>query len=148
MILDEAKAHGARHGPLHRHRRQIRAEQLTQTDPHAQAIAHKEMQRRDGEACQDWKGEDAVGYGYVEKGDDRHPRDIQRSDHDSDRFGAEPIEPAEREFTLLVAGEAARAGQKPAPVLAHDLKAAIGPAVTLLSVSLQVIRQQAMAIAA
>ena len=91
--------------------------------------------------------EDAVGHRDVEERDHRHPDDIEHGDHDADAFGAEPVEPAEREFALLLAGEAARAGQKAAPMLLDDLESAIGPAVALLLVGLESVGQQAMAVA-
>ena len=73
--------------------------------------------------------------------------DIEDRDHDADAFGAEPVEPAEREFALLVAGQPAGAGQEAAPVLLDDLEAAIGPAVALLLVGLEGVGQQAVAVA-
>ena len=63
-------------------------------------------------------------------------------------FGAEPVEPAERELALLVAGEATRARQETPPMLADDLQAAIGPAVALLLERLEGVGQQAVAVAA
>src|SRR6185437_10273844 len=105
------------------------------------------MRQRDGEGGDDRNGENAVGHRDVEESDDRHPDDIQDSDHDADTFGAEPIEPTEREFALLIAGQPARAGQEAAPVLLEDLESAIGPAVTLFLVSLEAVGQQAVAVA-
>ena len=63
-------------------------------------------------------------------------------------LGAEPVEPAEREFALLLAREQARARQELPPVLLEDLEAAIGPAVALLLVGLEGVGQQAVAVAA
>src|SRR5581483_7433025 len=76
------------------------------------------------------------------------PDQVQNGDDDANALGAEPIEPAEQEFALLLAREPARAGQEAAPVLLENLEAAIGPAVALLLVSLEGVGQQAMAIAA
>ena len=42
----------------------------------------------------------------------------------ADAFGAEPVEPAQAVFALLLAATGRRAGQQPPPVLAHDLQAA------------------------
>ena len=63
-------------------------------------------------------------------------------------LGAEPVEPAEGEFALLVGGQAAGARQEAAPVLLGNLEPAIGPAVALLLEGLEGVGQQAMAVAA
>ena len=64
---------------------------------------------RHHEGREDRDGEDLVGNGDAGEGDHRHPEQIEDRDHDADRFRAEPVEPAEREFALLLAGQAARA---------------------------------------
>ena len=73
---------------------------------------------------------------------------LSMRDDDAEALGAEPVEPAEREFALLVAREPAGARQEAAPVLLEDLEAAIGPAVALLLVGLETVGQQAVAVAA
>src|SRR5439155_4005038 len=65
----------------------------------------------------------------------------------ADRFGTEPIEPAEREFPLLFARETARPRQQMAPMFAQNLEAAIGPAMALLLVGVERVGQQAVAVA-
>ena len=62
---------------------------------------------------------------------------LRMATSDAEALGAEPVEPAEREFALLVAGELAGAGQEAAPVLLQNLEAAIGPAVALLLVGFE-----------
>ena len=80
--------------------------------------------------------------------DDRHPEQIEDRDHDADRFRAEPVQPAEREFALLLARQAAaRAAADWRQCLLQDLEAAIGPAVALLLVGLEGVGQQAVAVA-
>ena len=65
----------------------------------------------------------------------------------AEAFGAEPVQPAQREFAALVGRQPARAGQEAPPVLLDDLEAAIGPAVALLLEGLVGVGQQAVAIA-
>src|SRR5476649_2127013 len=105
------------------------------------------MSDRDGKGAENWNRQDAIRHRDVEEGDDWHPDDIEDGDDDAEAFGAEPIKPAERKFTLLIAGEAAHAGQETAPVLLENLEAAIGPAMALLLVGLEAVGQEAVAIA-
>ncbi len=65
----------------------------------------------------------------------------------AEAFGAQPVQPAQREFAALVRRQAARAGQEAPPVLLDDLEAAIGPAVALLLEGLVGVGQQALAVA-
>ena len=46
--------------------------------------------------------------------DKRHPDQIEQRGRDGNDFGAEPAEPAEREFALLIVVEQAPAWQEPA----------------------------------
>ena len=72
---------------------------------------------------------------------------LRMRDQHAERFGTEPIQPAEREFALLLAGELARARQEATPVLLQDLQAAIGPAMALLLVGVESVGKQAVAVA-
>src|SRR5262245_4205757 len=105
------------------------------------------MGDRNNKAHQDRGGEDAVGQGNIEECDHRHPADIEDGDCNANGFGAEPVEPAESEFALLLAREPAAARQEPAPVLFENLETAIGPAMALLLVRIEAVRQQAVTIA-
>src|SRR4029079_9955140 len=134
-------------GPLPRHRREDRSKQLAHARPHAQLVERGEMRDRDDEACDDRYCQNAVWHSNVEECDDRHPDDIEHGDSDAKPLGAQPIEPAQSEFALLIAVEPAGARQEPAPVLLHDLEATISPAVALLLVRLEAIRQQSVAVA-
>jgi hypothetical protein len=105
------------------------------------------MRDRYDEAHKDWCGEDAIGHRNIEECNHRHPNDIEDGDSNADAFGTEPIEPAESEFALLLAREPAAARQESPPVLFENLEATISPAVTLLLVRLEAVRQQAVALA-
>ena len=105
------------------------------------------MHQRDHEGGDDRQRQDLVGNGDVGKGDDRHPDQIEDGDQHAEAFGAEPVQPAQREFAPLVGRQPARAGQEAPPVLLDDLEAAIGPAVALLLEGLVGVRQQAVAVA-
>ena len=104
VILDQAVADRARDRPLHRHRGEHGAERLLLGIGDAQAIERDEMQQRHREGGEDRDGQDLVGDGDADEGDDRHPDQIEDRDHDAERFRAEPVQPAEREFALLLAG--------------------------------------------
>jgi len=80
------------------------------------------------------------------KADDRHPDQIEDRDQHTEAFGAEPVQPAQREFAALIRAEPARAGKEAPPVLLDDLEAAIGPAMALLLEGLVGIGQQAVAV--
>ncbi len=97
-------------------------------------------------AHDDRRRQDPVGDRNVEEGDHRHPQDIQDGNRDADTFCAQPVEPAEGELALLLARQPARARQEMSPVLLENLETAIRPAVTLLLVSLEAVRQQAVAV--
>ena len=105
------------------------------------------MRDRDHESRKDRQRQDLVGNRDADERDDRHPDQVEHGDHDADALGAEPVEPAEREFALLLAREPARAGQEAAPMLLDDLEAAIRPAMALLLVGLESVGQQAVAVA-
>src|SRR5262249_40911810 len=75
------------------------------------------------------------------------PQQIENGDQDANRFGAKPVEPADCELALLIAGEAACARQEAPPMLADDLQSAIGPAITLLLERLVGVGQQAVTVA-
>ena len=102
------------------------------------------MRDRYDEAHDDRRGQDAVGNGNIEECDDRYPDDIEDGNCNADAFRAQPVEPAEREFALLLAREPAPARQESAPMLLENLEAAIGPAVPLLLVGLEAVWQQAV----
>ena len=78
------------------------------------------------------KRQDLVGNSDVGKGDDRHPDQIEDGDQHAEAFGAEPVQPAQREFAPLIRRQPAGARQETPPVLLDDLESAIGPAVALL----------------
>src|SRR5262245_32419725 len=104
------------------------------------------MHDRNNEACDDRRRQNAVGYGDIEERDNRHPDDVEDGNDHADALGAEPVQPTEREFALLIAGEPARAGQEAPPVLLQNLEAAIGPAIALLLVRFEAVWQQPVAI--
>ena len=58
------------------------------------------------------EGQDLIRHGDVGERDERHPEDVEQRDRDADRFGAEPIEPAEPIFALLLAGQPPAPGSK------------------------------------
>ena len=77
------------------------------------------------------KREHGFRHGYGEKGDERHPDQIQDRDEHAEGFRAEPRQPTEQVLALLLWRKPAAAGQKSAPMLLDELHAAIGPAVAL-----------------
>ena len=87
------------------------------------------------------------GHGNIEEGHNRHPDDIEYGHRDADAFRAQPVEPAERKFALLLARQPAAAGQKTTPVFLEDLEPTISPAMSLLLVGIETVGQQAMPIA-
>ena len=105
------------------------------------------MHQRDHERGDDRQRQDLVGNGDVGEGDDRHPDQVEDRDQHAEAFGAEPVQPAQREFAALIRRQPARAGQEPPPVLLDDLEAAIGPAMALLLEGLVGVGQQAVAVA-
>src|SRR5262245_46908056 len=105
------------------------------------------MHDRNYEACDDRRRENAVGHGDIEESDDRHPDDVEDGNRHTDAFRTQPVEPAQREFALLVAGEAARTGQEAPPMLFQYLESAKGPAIPLLLVGFEAVWQQSAAIA-
>src|SRR5262249_27782847 len=86
---------------------------------------------RNREGGNDRYSENSVRHRDVGEGDNRHPEDIEKRNHHPDRVRAEPVEPAERIFALLLASKPLGPGQYAAPMLAHELRAAEGPAMRL-----------------
>src|SRR6266404_5859413 len=105
------------------------------------------MHQRDHESSDDRQCQDLVRNGDVGEGHDRHPDQIEDRDQNTETFGPEPVQPAERKFAPLIGREPARAGQETPPVLLDDLEAAISPAMALLLERLIGVGQQAMAVA-
>src|SRR6516162_11342888 len=136
-FLPRATADRARDRPLHCHGGNHRADHLAKRNRDPQTIKSDEMGEGDGEGREDRDGEDLVGYVYEGEGDNRHPDEIEDCDRNPDRFRAQPVEPADREFAFLLARETAAAGQEMTPVLSQNLEAAIGPPVALLLISLE-----------
>src|SRR5262245_42978973 len=99
------------------------------------------MHDRDDETHNDRHSQDPVRNGNIEKCHHGYPDDIEYGDGNADDFGAEPVQPAERNFALLLAAEPASAEQEPAPALLEKLKPAISPTVSLLLVGLEAVRQ-------
>src|SRR5260221_13656484 len=89
------------------------------------------MRDRHHEGGEDRNGQNLVGDGDADDGDERHPNEVQQRDEHADALGAEPRQPAEREFALLLAAEQAAPRQEPAPVLLNDLEAAVDHAIAL-----------------
>src|SRR5262249_50030461 len=112
-----------------------------------QTIKSDEMGEGDGEGREDRDGEDLVGDGDAGQGDNGHPDEIEDCDRNPDRFRAQPVEPADREFAFLLARETAAARQEMTPVLSQNLEAAIGPPVALLLISLESVGEEAVAVA-
>ena len=109
-FLPDAEADRARHRPLHRHggehrRRASATAGCARAGDRARRNARARPRRRRGSAasgsCPGWR---------CRRRRRPAPRQVEDRDHDADRFGAEPVEPAERELALLLAGQAARAG--------------------------------------
>src|SRR6202034_91071 len=76
----------------------------------------------------------------------RSPDLMEDRDHHAEAFGAEPVQPAQREFAALIRRQPARARKQAPPVLLGDLAPAIGPTMALLLEGLIGVRQQAVAI--
>src|SRR5207237_4519706 len=72
--------------------------------------------------------------------------EIEDRDRNAERFRAQPVEPAQCKFALLLAREPARARQQAAPVLLENLEAAESPAIALLLVGLERIGQKPVAV--
>jgi hypothetical protein len=106
------------------------------------------MQQRDAEHDQDRQGQDLVRHGDAEEGHDRGPEDVQDRDQHTDALIREPGEPARGENPALPKAEAALARQEGLEMLEHDLHPARSPAMALLLVVTEGVRQQAMAVAA
>src|SRR6516164_5428936 len=99
------------------------------------------MEKRDRECGEDRDSKNCVGNSDPNEGDYRYPDQIEEGDDNADGFRAQPIKPTQPELALLFAREAARAGEKVTPMFADDLEAAIGPAMALLLVGLEGVRQ-------
>ena len=72
-------------------------------DRDAQPVERDEVRERDDEGRQDRDGENLVGDRDAGEGDDRHPDQVEDRHRDADQFRAQPVEPAERKFALLLA---------------------------------------------
>src|SRR5262245_9845317 len=136
-LLPHAAADRTRDRPLHGHGGNHRTDHLAKRNRDPQAIKRDKMGERDGESREDRDGEDLVGDGDADEGDDGYPDEIEDCHRNADRFRAQPVEPADREFAFLLARETAVEGQQMAPMLAQNLEAAIGPAIALLLISLE-----------
>ena len=88
------------------------ADHLAERNRDAQPIERDEMGDRDHEGGKDRHGEDLVGDGDADEGDDRHPDQVEERDHHADRFGAEPVEPADAKLALLLARQAPDRGSR------------------------------------
>ena len=146
-LLQHTRSDRMRDRPLHGHGRAHGAEHWTERHPHAQPIERREMGDRDREGGQDRQGENTVGHRDIGERDHRHPDDVEQRNDDADAVGAEPVEPAEAIFALLLARQALGPGQKVPPVLAHELQAAERPTVPLPLVGFERVRQQPVAVA-
>ena len=93
------------------------------------------------------KREDAIGHRDIGEGDDRDPDDVQKRDDHADAVGAEPVEPADAVFALLLTGQAIDPRQQPPPMLAQQLEAAIGPALALALIGVEGVGQEPMTVA-
>src|SRR5215813_7861871 len=136
-FLPYTTADGARNRPLHRHGGNHRADHLAKRNRDPQTIKRDEMGERDGEGREDRNGEDLVGDCDAAEGDNGHPDEIEAGHRNPDRFRAQPVEPADREFAFLLARETAVTEHQMAPMLSQNLEAAIGPAIALLLIGLE-----------
>ena len=105
------------------------------------------MDHRHHEGGDDRQREDAIGHRDIGERDDRDPDDVQKRNDDADAVGAEPVEPADAVFALLLAREAINPRQQPPPMLTEQLESAIGPALTLALVGIESVGQQPVAVA-
>ena len=106
------------------------------------------MEQRYQEGSENRQRQQYVGDGDDLEGDKRHPDQVEHGRRDGDHFGAEPVQPAERKFALLIAIEPAHTREELAPVLLHDLHRAAGPPRPLGLEGQIVLRQQSPTIAA
>jgi hypothetical protein len=104
-VLDQAETDRAGDGPLQAHGGEHRAQHLAARYPNPQPVEPEEMRDRHDEGGEDRNGQDLVGNGDADDGNERHPDQVEQRDQHADAFGAEPGQPAEREFALLLAGE-------------------------------------------
>src|SRR5215475_8643137 len=101
---------------------------------HSQPVKRRKMHDRDDETHNDRHSQDSVRNCNIQKCHHGYPDDIEDGDGNADAFGAEPVQPAESKFALLLAAEPASARQEPAPVLLENLEPAVSPTVSLLLV--------------
>ena len=109
----------ARDRPLHRHGGEHRADHLAERDRDAQPIERDEMRERRPRRPRGsgWSGS-CPGWRCRRRRPPAPRSRLRIATTTPIALGAEPVEPAEREFALLLAREAARAGQQTPPVLA------------------------------
>ena len=106
------------------------------------------MKNRNRERGDDRERENAIWHRDIGEGDDRDPEDIEERNRNTDCVRAEPVEPADAVFALLLAGQRFGGRQHAPPMLADQLESAECPAVPLPLIGFERIGQESMPVAA